>query len=396
MGEIKVSGEANLIKNDFNFESFKKSPADSRLCSWLSGLLRVINPELFNKIDKAREKATLAQIRRSNEAKKLELRGELDRREEAQRHEDRLALERIEHQANCNKKTMEVFISSLEAIKKSSPWLSDEQTFTELLTSLRLTASESRNLINVLSGIDPCNLTPTTKVPNSYFVDYVVRGASRAYDEVIQEMWTRVINSTLSNEAQYSKRALSILENMAKEEAETFKSICSTRTWKKGCGKGDPLIFNFDIALLKLINENLREEHIRELASIGLISISNEPRIYAVSEAPNAFSRSGVDLNYELRGNQDEYFTYNLRGVESARGPRQDIVVEFYFGNRVHTVKPVEKTFPDNATKQIVSMGYVSLTSAGRQLANALTYETCSAIGDYINKSYETLRSMYQ
>lgn len=396
MSDFKVSGEASLIKNDFNFDFIKKDSSDSWQCSWFSGILRTINPKLFEKIDRAISDTMKAKVERINEAKKLELKGELDRREEVQRHEDRLALARLEQQANYNKKALEIFISYLESVKKANPWLSDEQTFTEMLTSLRLTTSESRNLINVLSGIDLCNLTATTKAPDPYFIDYAVRGASHAYDEVIRDMWTRVINSTLSNEAQYSKRALSILENMAKEEAETFKSICSTRTWKMGCGKGDPLIFNFDIALLKLINENLREESIRELASIGLISISNEPRIYAVSEAPNAFSRSGVDIIYEPNPDQYEYFAYNLKGGESARGLRQRKVIKFYFGDRTHKESPIDKTFSDNITRQIVSLGYVSLTAAGRQIANALKYETCNEIGGYINKSYETLRSMYQ
>lgn len=397
MVKLPFSGENSLIKNELNIDidTLVKTAGDPNKCGRLATLLGLINPELLRRAVEVQEQLEKRRVRAQCEQKKEALLAEVERKEIAHRIEERLADEKQKAQLERDQWIVQSFIDNCKAVKNAFPFFTAEQVFAAAGFSCSLTPSEAKNLADVMLSIDAGSVVVRAEPLSPELRDGLIRGASHAYDNEIKALWKKVIEGVFSDSEQITKRALRILDYMTATELKSFEWICSTRTWKHGFMPGDPLIFNFDGALLGLINEGLTEGLVRELETLGLISISARPLEYIATESPTVFSRSGIDVGFANEVKKDaDLLMYTIHGVEVAAHARRERVIKFYFGDSSYELSPIEKIFPDGRVRPTVNCGYVKLTTAGRQLAAFLEYKPANNIERYLHFSYETLRSL--
>lgn len=69
--------------------------------------------------------------------------------------------------------------------------------------------------------------------------DYIVDGASHAYEDEVRELWGRILAGEVNKPGSFSKRTLSIVSDMGKADAESFMKLCSYSTGlvASACGK---------------------------------------------------------------------------------------------------------------------------------------------------------------
>lgn len=104
----------------------------------------------------------------------------------------------------------------------------DDETTDAMCTRLVNEFSRSENLGACLSFSNACagESVDVSSIDHSWFIRWV-DGASEQFDDEMRRIWGSVLDGELENPGSYSKRTLSILSDMSKDEAESFRKICS-------------------------------------------------------------------------------------------------------------------------------------------------------------------------
>lgn len=104
----------------------------------------------------------------------------------------------------------------------------DDETTDAMCTRLVNEFSKSENLGASLSFSSACagESVDVSSIDHSWFIRWA-DGASEQFDDEMRRIWGKVLDGELENPGSYSKRTLSILSDMSKDEAESFRKICS-------------------------------------------------------------------------------------------------------------------------------------------------------------------------
>lgn len=106
---------------------------------------------------------------------------------------------------------------------------------------------------------------------DSEWVNYFVDHASKVTDEDMREIWGAVLAGEINNPGRFSKRTLSVVADLGKAEAESFKKVCSYII-DASCGRMLALQLEDDYASYN--NGSISYYELSELASRGLFALN--------------------------------------------------------------------------------------------------------------------------
>lgn len=112
---------------------------------------------------------------------------------------------------------------------------------------------------------------------DSEWVNYFVDHASKVTDEDMREIWGAVLAGEINTPGLFSKRTLSVVADLGKAEAESFKKVCSYII-DTSCGR--MLVLNLDADHTSYNDDSISYYELNELASRGLLTP------YAAKELP--------------------------------------------------------------------------------------------------------------
>lgn len=252
----KASAEANGIKVEFNF-NFDGSTARA----WAEDKL---SPKEALPMD------IIARVRRSwNPAK----------------YEKNLAEARnIRTQSICD---------SYETYKRTMPSLSDRQAFL-LASGYNLTPAEADNVTEVLSDAS-ASAAPDVNpdVLSDQFKDEFIKGSATAYEDEIRDLWSKLLNSELTEPGTFSKRTLAVLKDMSREDAEAFEAFCSCSIFVDRKNP-IPVLTELDEGGWTYNNGSMSVDQLNLVTSLGLVDTTMHTN-YGVS------ARSGLTVFAEDR-----------------------------------------------------------------------------------------------
>ena len=204
MPKLNASAEASVVKVDnptLNIapalnvnvspkENVGTGAREPFICRVLSGTKKALHP-----IDHEKEQAEVRAIRSASEAEALAS------RERAIAEACRICLE-------------------------GNPWMTKRQAYLHVM-GYPLTRAGAETVFEVFEKASDA-LSGAAAVENlsDEFKDASVKGAASAYDDEIRKMWARLIAGEISKPGSFSKRTMSALESMDKNEADASKKVC--------------------------------------------------------------------------------------------------------------------------------------------------------------------------
>lgn len=142
----------------------------------------------------------------------------------------------------------------------------------ELLTSGKMTYSEyykANNFLDIAKKADMyCYKQANASKDKEYEFDWFIRfyeAAGNVSDEMVQDMWARVLAGEISGSSTFSLKTLDVMRNLGKQDAELFAEICSHSFVVGYTGRCLP---NED-EYLKIAQ--IRYDEIMKLSELGLI-----------------------------------------------------------------------------------------------------------------------------
>lgn len=119
----------------------------------------------------------------------------------------------------------------------------------------------AKALPQLTDGADP------STVEDDWIVNFFAK-SRLVSDEVMQDIWARILAGEANAPGSYSKRTVNLLSDIIKEEAELFTSLCGF-AWM--IDNARPLVFDMQKDIYK--NRNLSLIHLKHLESAGLIQV---------------------------------------------------------------------------------------------------------------------------
>lgn len=109
----------------------------------------------------------------------------------------------------------------------------------------------------------------TENVDNDWLIKYFEKVRSISYEDM-QELWAKILAGECNNTGSFSKMTLNIVEELDKNDAILFSSLCSCVF--KIAGESHPIIFEANDSEYQTLGINY--EKLLHLQSLGLISFS--------------------------------------------------------------------------------------------------------------------------
>ena len=178
--------------------------------------------------------------------------------------------------------------------------------------------------------------------PESIHDDWIVllfQHARLASDEKIQEWWSRILADEANALGSFSRKALNILADIGRPDAEMFRQICGF-----SCEIEGPLLLVFDEADKVYTENGVTIERLRHAQDLGLISYGENP----------IFGHPG----------------YCLTDVSK-------ILTVTYFGERL-------RVRSQSADGKPVPIGRVIFTRAGEEIVSIAGGRTVNGFWDYV------------
>ena len=181
--------------------------------------------------------------------------------------------------AEAAKEINNAVAESMATYMSLSPTVSPERAYLMAMTGLMFTERQADNLLDILNsasesakgGADPSAIPDIAR-------DRILRGACEADDESVRSMWERLIMGELEQPGAYTKRAMSILSDMSRDEALIFSKLCSTSIFT------NPQSNRSLVAVLRKDNAGgtyndglIKVEDLDTLSSLGLITTMTWP-----------------------------------------------------------------------------------------------------------------------
>lgn len=140
---------------------------------------------------------------------------------------------------------------------------------------IRMVNEETIKQINMENVIDKTipyikHDAQTEKIENDWLIKYFEKVRSIS-DNDMQELWAKILAGECNNTGSFSKMTLNIVEELDKNDAQLFSSLCSC-VFKIG-GNEQPIIF--DPNDKEYISLGLNYEKLLHLQSLGLISFNS-------------------------------------------------------------------------------------------------------------------------
>ncbi|MDD5844062.1 MAG: DUF2806 domain-containing protein [Olsenella sp.] len=159
--------------------------------------------------------------------------------------------------------------------RQTMPSLTDRQAFA-LACGYTLTPPEADNITAVLSmaannadpNADPDNLS-------TEFEDQFIKGSAGAYDDKVRSLWASLLNGELHKPGSFSKRTLSVLQSMSREDAEAFETLASYTVAVQQRPKLIPVLIKSNTDGWSYNHEALSIDQRNLLAALGLIDTNN-------------------------------------------------------------------------------------------------------------------------
>lgn len=233
MGDISqtntATAEANAVKLSGNTLNVTFTPSESSEFGLLARIIRQINPAYYE--------------RREAEARSI--------------------------------KTESVMITA-KRIFEEFPNMTERRALMEAM-GYRMTNEQADNVVEVLEGASERLASQGGAVTKGLLPesrDAIFEGSKTAYDEAVRSMWEKLIAEEAVEPGKYSKRTMSILSIMDRNDALLFKKLCSTslQLVQQGSLRPCAVLKNmgtrgYNFGLLSLAD-------LDTLASLGLISMT--------------------------------------------------------------------------------------------------------------------------
>ena len=176
--------------------------------------------------------------------------------------------------AEAAKEINNAVAESMATYMSLSPTVSPERAYLMAMTGLMFTERQANNLLDILNsasesakdGADPSAIPDMAR-------DRIIRGACEADDESVRSMWERLIMGELEQPGAYTKRAMSILSDMSRDEALIFSKLCSTSIYVNPRGDRTlTAVLRRDVSGDTYNDGLLSLEDLDTLSSLGLIT----------------------------------------------------------------------------------------------------------------------------
>ncbi|MCH3957766.1 MAG: DUF2806 domain-containing protein [Olsenella sp.] len=157
--------------------------------------------------------------------------------------------------------------------KQTMPSLSDNQAFL-LASGYMLTPSEAENVTKVLSDaaesaapdVDP-------DVLDDQFKDEFIKGSACAYDEEVKALWVKLLSSELTKPGSFPKRALAVLQDMSREDADALQALCSCSVFMDRRNP-TPVLTELDEGGWTYNHGSISADQLNLMTSLGLVDTS--------------------------------------------------------------------------------------------------------------------------
>lgn len=133
-----------------------------------------------------------------------------------------------EREAEARAIQTQSFIDSVKSVRESLPFATEQRAVMEAL-GYRMSNEQADNMMAAIDGAQGVldraggNIRPLTPEIR----DAIVDGAKSAYDDEARKIWSRLIAEEASSSGSFSKRTVSILSNMSRNEVDVFRRFCS-------------------------------------------------------------------------------------------------------------------------------------------------------------------------
>lgn len=165
-------------------------------------------------------------------------------------------------------------IETAKRIKEQFPVMSERRAVMEAL-GYRMTNEQADNVFSVMSQAQD-NLSGDERISGAVSPearDYIVEGSKAAYEEDVRSLWARLTAGEMEQPGTYSKRSMSILSDMSREEALVFSKLCSTSIFVNPRGNRTlTAVLREDKSKGTYNNGLLSVEDLDVLSSLGLIT----------------------------------------------------------------------------------------------------------------------------
>lgn len=233
MGDISqtntATAEANAVKLSGNTLNVNITPSERSEFGLLARIIRQINPAYYE--------------RREAEARSI--------------------------------KTESVMISA-RRIFEEFPNMTERRALMEAM-GYRMTNEQADNVVEVLEGASERLASQGSAVTKGLLPesrDAIFEGSKTAYDETVRSMWEKLIAEEATEPGKYSKRTMSILSIMDRNDALLFKKLCSTSLQLVQQGSLRPCAVLNNMGTRGYNFGFLSLADLDTLASLGLISMT--------------------------------------------------------------------------------------------------------------------------
>ena len=180
-----------------------------------------------------------------------------------------------EEEAHARSKWASGLAKAYEQLRKSLPSsLTDKQVLCIAL-GYPSTPGEADNLSKVFMKADSLLNGRECQVDHlsAGDIDMTVKGASGAYDEDVQDLWSKLIAEEVSERCKFSRPTFKALDQMDGALARAFKTVCENTLHLGDDDDGTlcPIIGGSDSGGWTYLNGRLPSEELHELAGLGII-----------------------------------------------------------------------------------------------------------------------------
>ena len=137
-------------------------------------------------------------------------------------------------------------------------------------------------------------------IPQPDWLDAYSDGASRAYDDQVRAMWAQLLTTEINESGSFSKRTLSTLRDLSKQEADLFRNLCSwcVEVHRPNDSGWMPLPISTSPGACPNTAQGMSDDDMKTLEPAGLVSpnvFSERVMLFVPGKGTNVIRVKGVE-----------------------------------------------------------------------------------------------------